>query len=203
LHQIDFLQLRNEWATTASKYEKLGGAKMALMFDLAAGHATVPAAAISTLLRGRIASFLLGDADAHWKNHSLMWSGGRWNVSPSYDIVCTMAYPALDREPALMIAGCEDEDRITAQHFRDFHAEALEAHGVRIQAVSQNLSELAERTLARAPQVFDAMAAGIGESAAQFLVDAVMPIVRQRAARAMEIAKELAPKPAVRRRASP
>lgn len=86
---------------------------------------------------------IVGNADAHWKNHSLLWNRGRWDVAPGYDVVCTMAYPRLDARPALSIGGCMDESRITAEHFRSFAQECLEPHGVRIQAVTLALKEIA------------------------------------------------------------
>lgn len=135
LHQIDFLQLRNEWPSTAAKYELSGGARMPLLFALAARHATIPAVSIGRLLSQRLLHFLVGNSDAHWKNHSLQWQAGHWNVSPSYDVFCTQAYRWLDTAPAMTIGGCTHEDHIRPEHFKAFHAECLAPHGVKLQAV--------------------------------------------------------------------
>ncbi|HUG26202.1 HipA domain-containing protein [Piscinibacter sp.] len=199
LHQIDFLQLRNEWASTMSKYEKSGGAKLELMFKLAAKNASAPAAAINALLHGRIISFLVGDADAHWKNRSLMWSSGRWNVSPLYDVVCTFAYPGLDATPAMTIGGCEDERKITADHFKAFFAECIEPHGSKVQAVTLALRTLGTSVPREAHSLYDSIAPRVGPSNAAFLHDKVLPVIGERSAAALEIAAALAPPRAVRR----
>ncbi|CAG1017461.1 partial Serine/threonine-protein kinase toxin HipA, partial [Burkholderiaceae bacterium] len=198
LHQIDFLQLRNEWASTMSKYETAGGAKLGLMFTLAAKYASAPAVAINALLHGRIISFLVGDADAHWKNRSLMWSNGRWNVSPLYDVVCTVAYPWLNATPAMTIGGCEDERKITADHFKAFFAECIEPHGAKVQAVSLALRTLGASVPREARALYDAIAPQVGPSNAAFLRDKVLPVIDERAAVAIEIAAALAPPRAVR-----
>ncbi|NRF66961.1 HipA domain-containing protein [Aquincola sp. S2] len=188
LHQIDFLQLRNEWATTAAKYEKSGGAKMALMFSLAARYATAPAAALSALLNLRVMNFLMCNADAHWKNHSLLWNRGRWDVSPPYDMMCTTAYGWLDAAPALMIGGCEDETRITPEHFTAFHETCLAPHRVRIQALRLALRNLGKAIARDAPAQFERLAPRVGDANAAFLRDEVLPRVLARAAQAAEMA---------------
>jgi serine/threonine-protein kinase HipA len=203
LHQIDFLQLRNEWASTMSKYEKSGGAKLGLVFKLATRYASAPAAAINALLNGRIISFLVGDADAHWKNHSLLWADGRWDVSPLYDVVCTVTYPGLDATPALTIGGCEDETQITAEHFKTFFAECIEPHGAKVQAVSLALRTLGTAFPRAAQRVYDSIADRVGEPHAAFLHERVLPVIRARAQVALEIAAALAPSRAVRRDRSP
>jgi serine/threonine protein kinase HipA of HipAB toxin-antitoxin module len=170
------------------------------MFSLAARFASSRALAIHTLLRQRILDYLVGNADAHWKNHSLIWNRGRWDVAPSYDVVCTMAYPRLDARPALSIGGCMDEAGLTAEHFRAFSAECLAPHGVRIQAVTLALRQLAESARRESARLYDEVAAHVGESNAVFLRDKVLPLVSLRAARSLELAAELAPPRAVPRR---
>lgn len=81
LHQVDFLQLRNEWPSTAAKYELSGGARMPLPFDFAAKYASIPAASIKRPLTQRLPHFLVGNSDAHWKNHSLQWHAGKLHAA--------------------------------------------------------------------------------------------------------------------------
>lgn len=200
LHQIDFLQLRNEWASTMAKYEKSGGAKLDLMFKLGTEYASAPAAAMNALMRGRLMSFLVGDADAHWKNHSLMWAAGRWNVSPMYDVVCTMAYPELDTVPAMTIGGCEDETKITRDHFRAFFEQCMAPHGARVQALVLTLRELGTSVRGQAEAIFEGIAPRIGESNAAFLRDRVLPVIESRANVAIDVAAALASARAVRSR---
>jgi serine/threonine-protein kinase HipA len=199
LHQIDLLQLRNEWASTMAKYENSGGAKLSLMFTLAARYATAPALAINTLLQGRILNFLLGNSDAHWKNHSLLWGNGGWYVAPMYDVVCTVAYPQLDATPAMMIGGCADESAIAASHFKVFHEECLAPQRVKIQMVCSALRSLSTRVQREAQCLYEAIAGRVGEANLAFLRDRVLPVIRERSSRALQIADQLAPAPAIRR----
>jgi serine/threonine-protein kinase HipA len=199
LHQIDFLQLRNEWPSTAAKYESSGGARMPLLFSLAARYATIPAVSLNRLLNQRLLHFLVGNSDAHWKNHSLLWNAGHWDVSPTYDVVCTVAYRWLDTAPAMTIGGCKDEDRIGAEHFRDFHAECLAPHGVKVQAVRTQLKKLAGAVTAQAEELHAQLAPEVGDDNATFLREAVLPVIRRRAQLALDASAGLTPAPAVRR----
>lgn len=147
----------------------------------------------------RILDHLVGNADAHWKNHSLVWNRGRWDVAPGYDIVCTLAYPKLDARPALSIGGCMDESVLSAGHFKAFAEECLVPHGARIQALTLALKELAEAAPREATRLFDDIAPEVGEANAEFLRGRVVPLVAKRAARCLEMAAELAPRRAVAR----
>lgn len=203
LHQIDFLQLRNEWPSTAAKYESSGGARMPLLFDLAAQYATIPAVSLNRLLSQRLLHFLVGNSDAHWKNHSLLWHDGHWDVSPTYDVVCTAAYRWLDTAPAMTIGGCRDEDRIGAEHFKDFHAECLAPHGVKIQAVRTQLRKMASAITAQAEKLHAQLTPEVGDDNATFLRETVLPVIRRRAQLALDAAAGLDPAPAVRRPSNP
>ena len=200
LHQIDFLQLRNEWPSMAVKYELSGGARMPLLFALAAQHATIPAVSINRLLNQRLLHFLVGNSDAHWKNHSLQWHEGHWDVSPSYDIVCTLAYRWLDTAPAMTIGGCTDEDHIRPENFKAFHAECLAPHRVKLQAVRAQLKKLGTTITVQAMKLYARLAPEVGDSNAAFLHDTILPVIARRAQLALEAASGLVPIPAVRRR---
>jgi serine/threonine-protein kinase HipA len=200
-HQIDFLQLRNEWATGQAKYEKSSGAGLELVFSLAARYATAPAASVNALIRQRLMSYLIGNCDAHWKNYSLTWNAGRWDISPAYDLVSTLAYSWLDSSPAMTIGGCEDEDDIEAAHFRAFFERCIEPHGARIGALTLPLAALAEYAPRESKFLYESIAPRVGESNAEFLRARVMPLVSARALRAAEIAKSLAPTRVIGRRA--
>ena len=50
-------------------------------------------------------NYLIGNADAHAKNHSVVYRGGAPVFAPLYDLVCTAVYPELSRESAMRIGG--------------------------------------------------------------------------------------------------
>jgi serine/threonine-protein kinase HipA len=63
--------------------------------------------------------YLLGNADAHAKNISLIHSADGVHLAPLYDVLCTAAYPDLDTDLALSIGDELDPDSITSIHFAD------------------------------------------------------------------------------------
>ncbi len=48
---------------------------------------------------------MVGDADAHLKNFSLLETPGGLRLSPAYDLLCTVIYDSYDRDTALAIDG--------------------------------------------------------------------------------------------------
>jgi serine/threonine-protein kinase HipA len=63
--------------------------------------------------------FLVGNADAHAKNISLMHYADGVRLAPLYDVVCTAAYADLDRRLALSIGDELDPDAIASIHWAD------------------------------------------------------------------------------------
>jgi len=65
------------------------------------------------ITRGLIFNVLIGNADAHGKNYSLLYSGGERRLSPYYDLVSTLAWPGLSKNLAMKIGGCESVNAFT------------------------------------------------------------------------------------------
>jgi serine/threonine-protein kinase HipA len=63
--------------------------------------------------------YLVGNADAHAKDISLIHSGDGVHLAPLYDVLCTAVYPELDTHLALSIGDELDPDSITSIHFAD------------------------------------------------------------------------------------
>ena len=62
---------------------------------------------------------LIGNADAHARNLSLLLEpDGGVRLAPLYDLVCTRAYPELEREAAQRVNGVEDIDAIGVDDLR-------------------------------------------------------------------------------------
>lgn len=74
---------------------------------------TVPALDIPSFINGLIFNVLIGNADAHGKNYSLLYSGGERRLSPYYDLVSTLAWPDLSKNLAMKIGGCESVNAFT------------------------------------------------------------------------------------------
>jgi serine/threonine-protein kinase HipA len=68
---------------------------------------TAPVLDIPAFVNGLIFNVLIGNADAHGKNHSMLYSGGERRLSPFYDLVSTLAWPELTTNLAMKIGSCD------------------------------------------------------------------------------------------------
>ena len=104
LHQEDFCQALG--VPPARKYASEGGPTFARCFDLVRRVCTRPAREVLKLLDAAILQVLLGNADAHGKNYSLLARpDGCIEIAPLYDLLSTIAYPDLSPTLAMKIAG--------------------------------------------------------------------------------------------------
>ena len=62
-------------------------------------------------------NFLIGNADAHAKNHSVVYHGSAAMFAPLYDLVSTAVYPELSREMAMYIGGDSAFESISRESF--------------------------------------------------------------------------------------
>jgi serine/threonine-protein kinase HipA len=74
---------------------------------------TAPVLDIPAFINGLIFNVLIGNADAHGKNFSLLYSGGERRLSPFYDLVSTLAWHELSKKLAMKIGGGESVNAFT------------------------------------------------------------------------------------------
>ena len=67
-------------------------------------------------------NFLVGNADAHAKNFSLLYRGGVPSVAPLYDILSTAVYPNLAGRMAMSIGGAKEFGDVAIASFDAFSA---------------------------------------------------------------------------------
>jgi serine/threonine-protein kinase HipA len=102
LHQEDFCQALG--IVPERKYAVEGGPTFRTGFDLLRRATTVPAVAVLAFLDGAIFNLIVGNADAHGKNFSLLYQSTGVSLAPFYDLLSTVAYPDLSPNLAMMIA---------------------------------------------------------------------------------------------------
>ena len=102
LHQEDFCQALGIVADR--KYASDGGPGFRQCFELVRRACSRPAVEVLKLLDAAIVQVLLGNADAHGKNYSLLHRDGRVKLAPLYDLLSTVAYPDLSPNFAMRIA---------------------------------------------------------------------------------------------------
>lgn len=75
---------------------------------------------VRAFLRQLAFNVLLGNADAHAKNYSLLLRPDAVGLAPIYDTVPTGLFPAFDQELAMRIAGARFPQAVTQNHWRKF-----------------------------------------------------------------------------------
>lgn len=102
LHQEDFCQALG--IVPERKYATEGGPTLKTGFDLLRRATTVPAVAVLAFLDAAIFNLIVGNADAHGKNFSLLYQSTGVSLAPFYDLLSTIAYPDLSPNLAMKIA---------------------------------------------------------------------------------------------------
>ena len=111
LHQEDFCQALG--FPPERKYQAEGGPMLSDCISLLRDWSTAPVLDIPSFINSLIFNVLIGNADAHGKNYSLLYSGGERRLSPYYDLVSTLAWPSLSKNLAMKIGDCESVNAFT------------------------------------------------------------------------------------------
>ncbi len=172
LHQEDFCQALG--VPPENKYASEGGPGFKACFDLVRTACSAPAPAILRLLDAAIFNVVVGNADAHGKNFSLIYTGQTIDFAPLYDLLCTAAYPALSPNFAMRVA-----KRPTLAEFKpDTWARFAEDVGVAAPYTRRRVQTLARAMTEKASKVVTVLAeTGLDASALASFAD----IVRDRA----------------------
>ena len=81
---------------------------------------------------------IIGNADAHGKNYSMLYDGKSRRLAPGYDLVSTVFWPALASAPAMKIGGSDSINSILSGHWRKFAQET----GVSLVALRSRIKHL-------------------------------------------------------------
>lgn len=90
-----------------------------------------------------------GNADGHAKNLSMLYGIDGLRLAPAYDLVCTRAYPRLDRQLAFSIGGERNPDRLQPDNWERFAQDIAVKPRLVIRQLEKMLAD-AEATLERA-----------------------------------------------------
>ncbi len=115
LHQEDFCQALGIMPDV--KYEREGGPSFARCQDVLRDASARPAADQIALLERLIFNYLIGNADAHGKNFSLLYKGNKPELAPAYDLLSTAVYPDLSAKMAMKIGGKYKPDDVFLRHW--------------------------------------------------------------------------------------
>lgn len=174
IHQIDFCQALN--LPSSKKYEHEGGPSLAACFDVITRYSAQPAKNRLDLISWTIFNFLIGNADAHAKNLSLLLTLDGISLAPFYDLVCTAAYAGLTEKLALKVGGENRPEWIQPRHWKEFAS----ITGANPRIVWKRLQELADSL----PKMSRDVAAILKlETAEQALVERICSTIEARAQR--------------------
>lgn len=184
LHQEDFCQALG--FPPERKYQQEGGPLLRDCIALLRDWSTTPVLDIRDFLDSQIFNVLIGNADAHGKNYSMLYQGGERRLAPFYDLVCTLAWPELSKTPAMKIGDCDSIDAITPAHWQRMAQETRLGWPM----IRERMAELCRKIVAalRKPRM---RSAAIDEA----MVERVAKIVVERAAAMMQSLKEMKGRP--------
>ncbi|RJR26655.1 MAG: type II toxin-antitoxin system HipA family toxin [Desulfobacteraceae bacterium] len=115
VHQEDFCQALG--ILPEQKYEGEGGPSLSRCFELLKEVSIRPAVDQRSLLGWVIFNVLIGNADAHAKNLSLLLAEPGPRLAPFYDIISTQVYPHLAAKMAMKIGGENRSDWLQSRHW--------------------------------------------------------------------------------------
>lgn len=172
IHQIDFCQSLN--LPSHKKYEHEGGPSLAACFDVISRFSTQPARDRLQLISWVIFNYLIGNADAHAKNLSLLITREGVALAPFYDLVSTAIYRDLTAKLALKIGGENRPDWIQKRHWERL----AEISGANPRIVWQRIADIAESIPATSEKI--ALALGLEKSEAT-QIEKIIEVIAARA----------------------
>ena len=110
VHQEDFCQALG--IAPDIRYEREGGPGISRCMEVLREHSLRPAADQFGFLKRIAFNYLIGNADAHAKNFSLLYRKRKPELAPCYDLLSTAVYPRLSRKMAMRIGKKYDPEKI-------------------------------------------------------------------------------------------
>lgn len=180
IHQIDFCQALNLPST--KKYEKEGGPSLQACFEILTKYSRQPAKDRHHLISWVIFNYLIGNADAHAKNLSLLITQEGILLAPFYDLISTGVYPDLTLNLALKIGGENRPEWIQERHWEAFS----ELSGVNPRIVWKRIAELSKTIMVENRSILTELTL---DKADQELLDRIRELIEKRAGRLVGFGK--------------
>jgi serine/threonine-protein kinase HipA len=149
IHQEDFCQALG--ILPEIKYEGEGGPSIAKCQEILSAHSVKPAFDQLRFLDILIFNYLIGNADAHGKNFSLLYKETKPELAPAYDLISTAVYPDLSEKMAMKIGGKYKPEDVFLRHWYHFVPDTRAAKT----NLEKRLHELAKTTLEQAHTLKD------------------------------------------------
>lgn len=173
IHQEDFCQALG--SAPENKYAIEGGPGFAACFHLVRSACTAPARDLLRLLDAAIFNAVIGNADAHGKNFSLLYRDEATVLAPLYDLMVTAYYPEVATRFAMPIGRANQIDNLDARAWERFAVDMQ----LGIPFVRRRVYALAGSISDKAAIVTDTLA---NEGCDRAVLEAVAALVAARAA---------------------
>jgi serine/threonine-protein kinase HipA len=178
LHQEDFCQALGLPPTR--KYESEGGPSFADCYRLVLEHSREPLPDARSLLTWLAFNAVVGNADGHAKNLSLLrHDDGALRLAPFYDLVSTACYRLVDRRLAMRVGDRAEPGQIRGSDWRQLAGQI----GVGPRFLLDRVAELATRL----PELAEEVAA---ELEGHPIVQMLLPRLRKQSRRTLELLGE-------------
>lgn len=146
IHQEDLCQALGLTPDFKYQHEDWRLPSYAALAELLDAHSPTPGVDRLAGALAAVLNFLIGNADAHAKNISLLHTPDGVRLAPMYDVVSTAAYPELSNELAMAIGDELNPQAITSIHWSDL----ADDFGLNPRAFASARIDLAERATAEA-----------------------------------------------------
>lgn len=153
LHQEDFCQALG--VPPETKYASEGGPTFKECFDLVRRVSARPAVDVLKLLDAAIFNLIVGNADAHGKNFSILYGEDGPRLAPLYDLLSTIAYPELAPKMAMRLGKRATLQEMDADGWKAFAKEA----GVGWPLLRRRVGELGTEIIAHTGNVGEELGA--------------------------------------------
>jgi serine/threonine-protein kinase HipA len=151
IHQEDLCQALG--VPPETKYASEGGPTFKDCFELLRRIAERPAVDVLKLLDAVIFNAIAGNADAHGKNFSILYSDEWPRLAPLYDLLATVAYPELSPKFAMKIGKRSTLAELDARGWGAFAADA----GLGLPLIRRRVAEISEKVIAQADKAAGAL----------------------------------------------
>lgn len=161
LHQEDFCQILG--ISGELKYESEGGPSFKSCMAAMSGMGLSLADRLSFIDR-MIFNYLIGNADAHGKNASVLYRGAQGrSLAPMYDVMSTAVYPNLSKTNAMYIGGAKGLGNTKRENFA-FMAQEVGMRGALVLSrLDAMVSKIVPEACALAETLSDCWPSGIYE----------------------------------------
>jgi serine/threonine-protein kinase HipA len=151
IHQEDFCQALG--VPSETKYASEGGPNFKDCFALLRRVVARPAVEVLKLLDAVIFNVIVGNADAHGKNFSILYDAYGPRLAPLYDLLATVAYPELSPKFAMKIGKRATLADVNIEAWGLFAADT----GVSLPLIKRRVAEISETVISNAVTVAETL----------------------------------------------